>query len=985
MNELRGRRVHDFEKPIPGCMGKLVGLFDLNTAMAGNRLLMDRAYRDASPPNRGRLHATKKVLDRNDNHLEDKQIINELKRSSSSKKSNGTPMKMLIAQEMSNEESKQKPPSVIARLMGLDGLPAQPISTLKKSSSESYLRNATSKPGSVQRHQQQDNGFQDKHHHSHSYAQEQPELKDVYENWQQSTKISLVKDQLPQKSRLSENSNERKMALVRQKFIEAKRLATDDKLRQSKEFQDALEVLSSNRELFLKFLQEPNSLISKHLYALQSIPPPPQSKRITILKPSKTLETDRGIGLEMKCAKQIKKQPPSVQLNEWENNEHSWVSAFAHQKTDSSSQPTRIVVLKPGPGKRHDIKTVGSPTSLPTLPYGRDFCEESGTDAGKGSREIANEIAMQMQDCLSSNRKDESFLPSILSNGNFRDESSFNRSENRYFEEGNLSDSEIMTPTSRHSWDYINRYDSPYSTSSLSRVSYSSESSVTREAKKRLSERWAIMTSTRSNEEQRQVRRSSSTLGEMLALSDMKPVKSIGEGKIGEHSVSNSRSCGEEQELRGPITCLSSLVDKGQGGNHSPMNLSRSRSVPVSSTAYENVGLKIEVSDPRVRKSIVPKEATKPKSGKSLKGKVSSLFFYRNKKSNNEKSGLSSPVSSLVVSDPCSAELQVTPDVEQLSSVQRSDANFKGGTNCSLEEAKSTNLVESSCRTSVVSVGPTEQTCDSEAPENLVESQDQPSPISVLQAPFEDDANTPQSSENANGDHQELHAYRKSESTAKSLIESVTCSLLWDECASSEMTTSLVPEPSTISSKAEEEEQWFSFIQAFLSLAGLDHERADTIFSRWHSPDSPLDPTLLNKCMDKEDVKHLNEAKRRQWRSELRLQFDCVNVALMDMMRCRLDGNPLKTSYHKWVVPGASVTEEVSIRVREWFYCRAKWFSNEVDTSLLIDGEVREEVVGRGWVELMELEVEGLVKEIEKKILKELVEEALADLTCGWL
>ncbi|KAF5959438.1 hypothetical protein HYC85_000647 [Camellia sinensis] len=52
------------------------------------------------------------------------------------------------------------------------------------------------------------------------------------------------------------------MALVRQKFIEAKRLATDEKLRQSKQFQDVLEVLSSNKDLFVKFLQEPNSLFS---------------------------------------------------------------------------------------------------------------------------------------------------------------------------------------------------------------------------------------------------------------------------------------------------------------------------------------------------------------------------------------------------------------------------------------------------------------------------------------------------------------------------------------------------------------------------------------------------------------------------------------------------------------------------------------------------------------------------------------------------
>ncbi|GJQ93105.1 hypothetical protein Tco_0004244, partial [Tanacetum coccineum] len=43
------------------------------------------------------------------------------------------------------------------------------------------------------------------------------------------------------------------MALVRETFMEAKRLSTDEKLRQSKQFEDALEFLSSNKDVFLKF------------------------------------------------------------------------------------------------------------------------------------------------------------------------------------------------------------------------------------------------------------------------------------------------------------------------------------------------------------------------------------------------------------------------------------------------------------------------------------------------------------------------------------------------------------------------------------------------------------------------------------------------------------------------------------------------------------------------------------------------------------
>ena len=42
---------------------------------------------------------------------------------------------------------------------------------------------------------------------------------------------------------------------------------------------------------------------------------------------------------------------------------------------------------------------------------------------------------------------------------------------------------------------------------------------------------------------------------------------------------------------------------------------------------------------------------------------------------------------------------------------------------------------------------------------------------------------------------------------------------------------------------------------------------------------------------------------------------------------------------------------------------------------------VRKEIVGKGWVELMGLEMDFLVKEFEGKLLEELVEDAVVDLT----
>jgi len=66
-----------------------------------------------------------------------------------SRKVNGTPMKMLIDQEMSKEgEFKHNPPNVVAKLMGLDALPqAQPDSAAQRNHAKGYSRRSLSHSG----------------------------------------------------------------------------------------------------------------------------------------------------------------------------------------------------------------------------------------------------------------------------------------------------------------------------------------------------------------------------------------------------------------------------------------------------------------------------------------------------------------------------------------------------------------------------------------------------------------------------------------------------------------------------------------------------------------------------------------------------------------------------------------------------------------------------------------------------------------------
>ncbi|KAJ9697107.1 hypothetical protein PVL29_009045 [Vitis rotundifolia] len=963
MSGIHNSKTRGFEKPFPGCLGRMVNLFDLSAGMPGNRMLTDRPHLDGSPLSRSRSDVAR-VSSPTGDQVEDKLMVSELSRTSN-RKSNGTPMKMLIAQEMSKEvDLKHNPPNVVAKLMGLDAFPGrQPDLSPQRSHSNGYSRNISTHSGIPLGCWQQEHGFFDKQMQNDGHCcQDQNDCKDVYEIWQQSQKTNYIRDKSPQKGRQGDNANEKKMALVRQKFIEAKRLATDEKLRQSKEFQDALEVLSSNKDLFLKFLQEPNSLFTQHLYELQSIPAPSDTKRITVLKPSKVMDNNKFAASGKKSEKQIRKP---VQIGQANADEYP-------------PQPTRIVVLKPSPCKAHEIKVVVSPpSSSPRVLCDEDFHGEPDADEACESREVAKEITRQMRENLSGHRRDETLL--LLS---------FTKSENE-FAVGNLSDSEVMSPTSRHSWDYINRLGSPFSSSSFSRASYSPESSVCREAKKRLSERWAMMASNGSCQEQKHVRRSSSTLGEMLALSDIK--RSV---RLEEVDIS------KVQDPRGSTSCVTGNLVKDEEADNSPRNLLRSKSVPVSSTVY-GARLNVEVSHPEVGKTHVPKELTKAKSTKSsFKGKVSSLFFSRSKKSSKEKSGVSQCRDESSSATAETLPVHTTPgkvcdDVSQCANDSGTEEGISHGLHRSSSKPSSPDLIGMVPTQSIISNEAGLSVAKPVTPGNPSESQDQPSPISVLEPPFEEDYNTNlEFSGNIKTDQQGtqvlVHPLKSNLIDKSPRIESIARTLSWDDSCT-ETATPYPLKSSLASSRAEEDEQdWLFFVQTLLSAAGFDDNvQTDSFFSRWHSPETPLDPALRDKYAELNDKEILHEAKRRQRRSNRKLVFDCVNAALVDITDygpdCTQRARSYSGAYNAGVEGGSSspiLVERVWARMKEWFSgeVRCVWGEGG-DNNLVVESVVRKEVVGKGWVEHMRLAVDNIGKEIEGKLLEELVEEAVVELT----
>ncbi|XP_062185062.1 uncharacterized protein LOC133888734 [Phragmites australis] len=922
-----GGSVYDHKKA-------MINLFDLSAGMASANMLTG-ARRDGSPAHRSRQDV-KRTVDPAKVYVEDK--LGASNRSSSSNKSNASPMNMVLAKQVSKElELKKKPPSVVARLMGLeDDLPGQEpaIHSAKRNLKKGRINDNLAETNRLLQHREQYYSSMTTRD-IHLGPKETVEFKDVYEVSEEPLRTYHLQDQTSPRGMSSRSKRDIRVEIVRQKFMEAKRLAADEKLLHSKEFQEALEVLSSNRDLFLKFLEEPNSFFSKQLAGLHRMPAPPQTKRITVLKPNKSVENEG------------RREIRTHQVNE--EKEH--VMPRTHQRSRSAevtfSQPTRIVVLKPSPGKPSRTMARLTPREAPC-----QLTEQTGFYGGLEDHEY-------LPDGL--HRRDESFLSSVYSNGYGGDESSFGRSEADYIDEegGSLSGLEIVSPVSRHSWDHIRRYNSPYSGLTFSRTSHSPESSVIREAKKRLSERWASVAYNESNQEQMQLPRSSSTLGEMLSLRETK--KEVG----GTNSVSSSRPCDTENELTLQATCISTFIEDEGNGQNSPKNLARSKSVPVSSSMFDNIAPNAPSSNSEGCKT--PKVVTRSDGKSSFKGRVSSFFFPKSKKQSKEKITLSS---------------DEKVEVACLGNT-KPEANDNNGAdeNVSFCDAKDDNsATQAICSSKDVSIEvPIFSDCPSGQLDGLRSGgglkgiRDEPSPTSVLDASFEDNnINEPESSRRISSSNERV-------ALRSNAIESVSRSLSLEDMNSPSPllgSTKLTP----LSNVDDDELDCVAFVQKVVSSAGLGDLQFGMVFTDWYLPDCPLDPALCDKLLDRKE----EAAKSRERRSNQKLLFDCVNMALIDIgqdvLLCTYPWSQAHSTAWRETLSQALV-EEVPCHMRDWLYGSGKFALNENDDAgTMLERIVQQEVEGRGWVKSMRWEVDVITKQIAWEVSEELVKEAVDDL-----
>jgi len=507
-----------------------------------------------------------------------------------SSKQLGTPMKKLLAEELSREtEPKRRAPGVIGRLMGLDGFPLQlPANKHHKHVSENNMKGTT--PAVKTRSSGKSYGGRA----SRRSSKNQQEFKDVFEV----SEISNIEScRYSSQGSVKLKITDDEMSFVEQKFMDAKLRATYQDLQSSQDSHDTLEILDSNNDILQKYFKRPDSLFKRHLDDLQGSVSETRFGHIEGNKSSDIENYGHG-DLSQKPDREMK----GLSYNRSHQKHLDGYSCHAVRRQDIHSSPkssklqfkggnkpdavpTRIVILKPNLGKVQKATKIGSsPCSSHTFLLEHGKCPELSDSRFRDtelnqrknlhdnawhsrqnsleSRQIAKEITSQMKNNFSNGSMS---LSSSRFRGNTWDNSSCSFSENE-----SLGESEV-TPATLGSSFYLSNAISP--------SSCFSESFVSKEAKKRLSERWKMSL---KSQQGHSVSRSG-TLAEMLAIPDKETKKAnfdnIPSGEVLRNKLStNGKPAGWVEPLG--ISSRDGWKDGSIG------SLPRSKSLPASSTTF---------------------------------------------------------------------------------------------------------------------------------------------------------------------------------------------------------------------------------------------------------------------------------------------------------------------------------------------------------------------------------------------------------------
>ncbi|KAL6574775.1 hypothetical protein OROMI_012060 [Orobanche minor] len=810
----------------------------------------------------------------------------------------GIPMKKLLAEEMSKDiEPKRRSPSVIARLMGLEGLPSprHVHGQQKRLLPDSYQHKNAS--ANIKSKSQQ---YDPRRNRSPT---EQPEFKDVYEDLEAS---HIVNRRCSSRWSASSILTKPELALIQHKFIDAIRLSTDEKL------QD----------------WQPDSMFVKHLHDKQQVDSGnTRGNHIGVLKPSNHEKYESKAEAWRSVRESLSKFHVTSHLKredglllEPHNRHRAHIPCSASR---TQIEPTRIVVLKPNLRKMHNTgssSSIPSPTNLsrgyqPSIKKINEYPgvveatswrrKDSFRDVGlskpisKEAREIAREITIRMRDGC-----DETMdARSVGHRGYIGDESS---------NDANGSDSDSESEVFRLSC--INSLDD----NKIRR------SSVNREARNRLSERWKMTHKYQDLE----VVRKGSTLGEMLALPDRETRPYYAKTSLGKES--DYRLAGNNETVIRDCPLGISSRD-GWMDEIITKNSCRSKSLPPSSggkgRSHRRSTYLDELAEDRnlMHGQTVHCGRSKPMK-RNLSHKEDCSFTYSHSRGKKPQHCQDIFIEEIDSSWEANFEIQMEANIKDLSEQQsvfelsaKADTckssvgvvrmiNEPGNITLSsgpseviqkqsssvVDDAESAAQEQEDCSFQELNMVPSKQGSSSlpssigaelELSESSREA-DHPSPISVLQVPFTEDTSSSESFERVSAELQELRLQLqllKMESSTDADM-----SVLFPIEEEEEDNT----QPSPLVSEGNYVLDWEIFYALdVLITSGLQDSDSNMFRTSWYSADCPLDPNLFENI-----EKKYSHDETTGTRLERKLLFDRINSALLQIFVEHFDLCP-------WVMP----------------------------------------------------------------------------------
>ncbi|XP_057535209.1 uncharacterized protein LOC130813395 isoform X2 [Amaranthus tricolor] len=814
---------------------------------------------------------------------------------------------------MSKEtESGRRSLSLIARLMGLDGLPASHnINKKQKRLSDNNQRGSNS--AGVSKYSKP----LDSRHRKNARAPQQ--FKDVFEVKDgsymatRSTTSRALSDQ---------NLSEDEIAFIRQKFMDAKCLSTDDRSHHSKEFDDAPEGLNSN----------------KHLLGADS--------KNSVKSNIDVIECQAGeVSQKIDISHSYKRHSSCYNRTYDKHAADLQKLSFCDElNVDASLVPTKIVLLKPNLGKTRNVSKSALANTTCDPKSDSVFYHDNHGRKSEEAKELARGVTRQMKNKLGIDSFN--FLSSGYK-GYSADESSYDTSENDSSDESEMTFVSSFTSSNRT----VRRKSSS--------VHYM-ESSVTTEAKKRLSERWKSTHRFQGLGESSK----SSTLADMLAIPDVDIRPQSPEITYGRDEC--FYRCGRSDgttELNTPL----GISSRDGWKDGSLQNLSRSKSLPTSVNRLGSPRSSTNCEALAAERFLIRKEIVSHGRNKAVRREArrKDRSFLEFRKPSDEKS--QSSLVNLVNLVDDAYEMQSSDNVMKITSDGKDSP-----------EVKTVILETPSCRpdtclpldgnvplsqdgSSSLDMPPLPQVEGSSCsqcnvahlePSTSSKESEQPSPASVLEAPFVEDLSS--GSECFERVSADLHGLR------------IQLQLLKRESEDYDGGSILISSDEYVEDSVEFTPRnggcWeFWYLVDVLALSGLDKPNSELFISTWHSPDCPIGSWVF------EDLEKRYCESESCSRSERRLLFDHINARIMDISQQYVDTNA-------WVKkPGKAIDPR----------CLKDMLKNELHNVLdnhqnkLTEKELDTVLLSEMQWNALEEHVSDVGKDIEGLLMNELVTECL--------